>query len=367
MAMEEPTISLPQVFGGRYERGPMLGRGGMAAVFRARDRRLGRDVALKLALPPAGADAAARARMAREAHALAELDDPRVVRVLDVGEEAGIPYLVMELIEGTTLAERLREGPLAPEEAARIGAEVAGGLAAVHARGLVHRDVKPDNVLLGPGGRVRLVDFGIARGEGPEAATTPGIVVGTPGFIAPEVLEGATPDARADCYALGLTLRRALAAGAPDGGPPPPRAFAALLEGLVARDPAARPTAGAAEHRLRALLEPVAPTLAMPAAPRRRTRALAGLAVAAAAALALAIGLAQSGGDPGGAPGPTTPATTATAPASAATVPATSEVVATIATEGAAAPGRSKADKPGKKREDRGDRGRRDRGDEGDD
>jgi serine/threonine protein kinase len=365
--MEDPTIALPQLFGGRYDRGPMLGRGGMAAVFRARDRRLGRDVALKLALPPGGADAAARARMAREAHALAELDDPRVVRVLDVGEEAGIPYLVMELIEGTSLAERLREGPLAPEEAARLGAEVAGGLAAVHARGLVHRDVKPDNVLLGPGGRVRLVDFGIARGEGPEAATTPGIVVGTPGFIAPEVLEGAPPDARADCYALAMTLRRALAAGAPaDGPPPPPRAFAALLEELVARDPAARPTAAAAEHRLRALAEPIAPTLAMPAAPRRRTRALAGLAVAALAALALAIGLAQAGRDPAGAPGPTAPTTTATAPAPAAAVPAPSEVVATIATEVTVPPGRAKADKPGKAGKKHEDRGRRDRGDEDD-
>ena len=348
--MEEPTIALPQVFGGRYARGPMLGRGGMAAVYRARDRRLGRDVALKLALPPGGADAATRARMAREAHALADLDDPRVVRVLDVGEEAGIPYLVMELIEGASLAERLREGPLAREEAARVGAEVAGGLAAVHARGLVHRDVKPDNVLLGPGGRVRLVDFGIARGEGAEAATTPGIVVGTPGFIAPEVLKGATPDARADCYALGMTLRRALAGGAPGDGPPP-EAFAALVEELLARDPAARPAAAAAERRLMALVEPIAQTLAMPAAPtvamrpprRRRARMLAGLA-AAAAALALAIGLAQAGGDPPDRPILTVPTT----PAAAATVPATTAVTVPVATSEVTAPAARGPSKPSK-------------------
>jgi eukaryotic-like serine/threonine-protein kinase len=326
--MDEPTRLIPTLFGGRYERGPMLGRGGMAAVYRARDRRLERDVALKVALPSGGMDAATRARAAREARVLAALEDPRVVRVLDAGEEAGLPYLVMELIEGTSLAERMRAGPLDPAEAARIGAAVAGGLAAVHARGLVHRDVKPDNVLLLEDGGVRLVDFGIARPDGLGAETTataPGIVVGTPGYIPPEVFQGARPDARGDVYALGVTLHRALAGSAP------PAALTALVDELAAADPAARPTAAAAEDRLTLLAEPVAPTLVMPvaAAGRRRGRRAAALCAAVAAALALALGIARLGGGSGDGPVPGAPSTAAATTSLAATAPATTAPAST--------------------------------------
>ncbi|MDX6644801.1 MAG: eukaryotic-like serine/threonine-protein kinase [Miltoncostaeaceae bacterium] len=329
--MDEPTIPLPELFGGRYERGPMLGRGGMAAVFRARDRRLERDVALKVALPSGGVDAATRARAAREARVLAALEDPRVVRVLDAGEEAGLPYLVMELIEGTSLAERLRTGPLEPAEAARIGAAVAGGLAAVHAQGLVHRDVKPDNVLLLADGGVRLVDFGIARQDAVSdgtTATAPGIVIGTPGYIAPEVFQGVRPDARADVYALGVTLHRALAGAVPA----PPAALAALLDELAAPEPGARPTAADAERRLGALAEPAAPTLLMPviaAGRRRRRRRAVALWAAGAAALALALGIVRAGGG-GDAPPPSVPSLAATLPA--ATTPAAAAPTATSPT-----------------------------------
>jgi serine/threonine protein kinase len=302
----------------------------MAAVFRARDRRLERDVALKVALPSGGVDAATRARAAREARVLAALEDPRVVRVLDAGEEAGLPYLVMELIEGTSLAERLRTGPLEPAEAARIGAAVAGGLAAVHAQGLVHRDVKPDNVLLLADGGVRLVDFGIARQDAVSAGTTataPGIVIGTPGYIAPEVFQGVRPDARADVYALGVTLHRALAGAVPA----PPAALAALLDELAAPEPGARPTAADAERRLGALAEPAAPTLLMPviAAGRRRRRRAVALWAAGAAALALALGIVRAGGG-GDAPPPSVPSLAATLPA--ATTPAAAAPTATSPT-----------------------------------
>jgi len=330
--MDESTRSIPSVFGGRYERGPLLGRGGMAAVFRARDRSLGRDVALKLALPPGGVDEATRARAAREARVLAAIEDPRVVRVLDAGEEGGIPYLVMELIEGTSLGERMRAGPLQEGEVARIGAAVAGALAAVHAQGLVHRDVKPDNVLLLDDGEVRLVDFGIARLDAAGAGTTataPGVVIGTPGYIAPELFDGARPDARADVYALGVTLHRA-AGGAPAGGLLP------LLDSMIAADPAGRPSAGAVEARLAGLADPGEPTLAMPVAARAgapppgRGRRLAAAGAVLAVALAAALGLAWAGagsgdGLPAASTGVSTGAVTAAEPP-APTVPTTVEV-----------------------------------------
>src|SRR5262245_61433040 len=146
--MDVTSVGGPSVVGGRYEVRGLLGHGGMSRVYRAHDRRLGRDVALKLLRPGLADLTDARARLLREARALAGLDEPRIVRVLDVGQEDGAPYLVMELVEGVALAARLQAGPVSALLAARIGADVAGALAQAHARGIVHRDVKPQNLML---------------------------------------------------------------------------------------------------------------------------------------------------------------------------------------------------------------------------
>jgi hypothetical protein len=220
------------------ELGDELGAGGMGTVFRARHPGLGRDVALKLlrADPstPLGANGAAR--LLREAKLLARIDHPNVVRVLDAGEEDGEAYLVMELVDGQPLSHAL---PLPPLEALRVARAVGEGLAAAHAAGVVHRDVKPENVLVGPGGLVKVADFGIGRAlDGGGALTAPNVAAGSPGYIAPEALKGAAPDERADVYGLGALLRAALTGKPPLGEPPPlPPGFDAVVRRAMAENP----------------------------------------------------------------------------------------------------------------------------------
>ncbi|HEY1559145.1 MAG TPA: protein kinase [Kofleriaceae bacterium] len=204
---------------GRYTVGPRIGRGGMGAVWRADDRELGRAVALKRM--HASADGEQRARLVREARAAALLQHPNVVAVYEVGEHDGEPFLAMELVDGMTLAAWLRE-PRSVREIAGVLAQAGRGLAAAHASGLVHRDFKPDNVLVDRSGRARVADFGLARAgkahadDKPTAAgalgqlTETGTLSGTPAYMAPELVDGAPPDARSDQYAFAITAFEAL-------------------------------------------------------------------------------------------------------------------------------------------------------------
>jgi serine/threonine-protein kinase len=210
------------VFIGRYELGPLLGQGGMARVHRGTDRRLGRAVAIIVLAEPFDRDRAFVARFEREARAAARLSHPNIVSVFDTGSDHGTPFIVMELVDGVTLADRLaREGPLPPSEAARISAEVAQALAAAHGAGVIHRDVKPGNVMLSSGGGVKVVDFGIAHASSAEEITRTGVVLGSPRYLSPEQAQGAPGDERSDLYGVGCVLYEMLTGRPPfEGGDP---------------------------------------------------------------------------------------------------------------------------------------------------
>jgi serine/threonine-protein kinase len=174
------------VLGGRYRLVELLGQGGMATIYRARDAQLDRDVAVKLLRSDLGRDPDFLARFRDEARAAASLNHPNIVAVFDFGEEASGPYIVMELIDGQDLSSMLRDnGPLAPRQAARVAAEVAKALHAAHVRGIVHRDVKPSNILVGRDGRVKVADFGIARALSEAQVTLPGSTMGSVHYFSP--------------------------------------------------------------------------------------------------------------------------------------------------------------------------------------
>jgi hypothetical protein len=192
---------------GRYELGPVLGEGGMAKVHRAIDQTLHRPVAVKILAPPYDRDPGYVERFRREAHAAARLNHPNIVTVYDCGADAGMEFIVMELVEGETLGARLRRaGPMESEEVVSVGAAVASALAEAHARGVVHRDVKPGNVMLTEDGQVKVLDFGIARASGAEAVTRTGLVMGSASYLSPEQAQGSSADERSDVYALGCVL-----------------------------------------------------------------------------------------------------------------------------------------------------------------
>ena len=194
--------------GGRYRLEQLVGRGGSAEVWAAEDEALGRRVALKLVTATGGEDAG---RVGDEARLLARLSHPGLVPVYDAGtDEAGRPWVVMELVLGETLADAVARGPLSPERTAEVGRVLAEALAHVHGEGLVHRDVKPANVLLGRDGRVRLTDFGIARLVDAARVTSTGMMVGTASYLAPEQVAGEPVGPPADVYALGLVLLECL-------------------------------------------------------------------------------------------------------------------------------------------------------------
>src|SRR5256714_3145173 len=208
----EPTYLAPGVvLQDRYEIADEIGRGGFSIVYRARDRRVGADVAIKLLVPPPAAARLARERLRREVQAVRQLSHPNIVAVYDVVDDGPWSFVVMEYVRGPDLAVRVRQrGPLDPDAAARLGREVSEALAAAHGRGILHRDVKPQNILLAPDGRARLTDFGSARLAGQETVTQTGGLVGTVDYAAPEQFAGGRGDARADEYALGVTLYYAL-------------------------------------------------------------------------------------------------------------------------------------------------------------
>ena len=246
---------------GPYKVVAPLGTGGMGEVYRARDPRLGREVALKVLPERLAADLGARARFEREARALAAVSHPNIPAIHDFGAEPGRCYVVTELFRGRTLRGRLRDGVLPWSEAVAIAVEVADGLAAAHAKGVIHRDLKPENVFLTDDGGVRLLDFGLARLEHPELRgdeptplqfeTRDGMTVGTIPYMSPEQVRGEEVDGRGDLYALGCLLYEMLRGRVPFLGrtsgetmamilrdPPPPSGVPALppdLERIIAR------------------------------------------------------------------------------------------------------------------------------------
>ncbi len=203
----------PTLLSERYRLDALIGQGGVGVVWRARDLQLDRDVALKQLQPAIASDPVAADRFRREATTAASLSHTSLVTIYDVGEDNGIVYLVMELVDGPSVKDVLEQGgPLAAGETAALGHRVAGALMAVHERGLVHRDVKPGNVLLPVDGPPKMVDFGTVHVLGDRAATltTPGTMLGTIGYVAPEQFEGHDVDPRADVYAVGLLLHECL-------------------------------------------------------------------------------------------------------------------------------------------------------------
>lgn len=253
---------------GPYEIEGELGRGGMGEVYRARDTRLGREVALKILAAGLASDPESVRRFDKEAKAVASLSHPNVVTLLDVGEQDGVRYAVAELVAGETLRSRLAAGPLRPREAAEIAAQVAEGLAAAHEKGIVHRDIKPDNVVITPSGLARILDFGLAKGSAlsVEAAdaddatssallTEPGVVAGTVGYMSPEQVRGQPVDGRSDVFSLGVVLWEMLAGRRPFRGGSQVETLNAILKEEPDPDPALAALPPELERILRRCLE----------------------------------------------------------------------------------------------------------------
>jgi tRNA A-37 threonylcarbamoyl transferase component Bud32 len=211
-----------QVLSERYKVEATLGEGGMARVYRGTDQVLGRTVAIKVLADRYAADDKFLTRFRREAQAAAALSHPNVVAVFDTGDDGQDHYIVMELVDGDTLADVLkRQGTLDPDRAAAIGEDVATALHAAHDRGLVHRDVKPGNVMIDRDGRIKVMDFGIARAAAEDTLTQTGTVLGTAAYLSPEQARGDPVDARSDIYSLGCVLFEAVAGRPPFTGDSP--------------------------------------------------------------------------------------------------------------------------------------------------
>ena len=228
---------------GVFEIECFIGAGGMGQVYKAHDSRLDRHVAIKVLRPDAAGDPRSRARFSFEARAVARLSHPRICALHDVAHHDGVDFLVMEFLEGETLAARLRRKRMSVAEAVRTGIEIGEALAAAHARGIVHRDLKPGNVMLAASG-AKLLDFGLARLRVPSGAdsptmasgahTTPGLIVGTCPYMSPEQLEGRDVDARADIFAFGSVLYEMIAGRRPFEG----TSQAAVISAILSSEPA---------------------------------------------------------------------------------------------------------------------------------
>jgi eukaryotic-like serine/threonine-protein kinase len=256
---------VPKVFtvlDGRYRLDAQIGRGGMADVYRAHDLRLHRDVAVKVLR-----EVEHERRFEVETHTLATLDHPNLVRLLDAGNDAGQLYLVMELLDGASVHELLARGPIEPAEVAEIGREAAAALDYIHERGIVHRDVKPSNLMFDHRGTLRLADFGIVRLVDGVALTATHQTIGTMAYVAPEQLRGRDVGPSADIYALGLVLLECLTGKRAFDGPPAeagaarltidpnvpaalPAPWPALLQSMTTRNAELRPSAGAVRDHL---------------------------------------------------------------------------------------------------------------------
>ena len=395
------TPDIGSVLADRYELVRHIARGGMGDVFEAIDRQLSRSVAVKLFR---GAAASDRARFAAEAVVLASLNHPGLVHIYDAGDHDGDAFVVLELIEGPTLAARLAtDGPLPSTDVAAVGAAVADALAFVHESGVVHRDVTPANVLCGSDGRPRLADFGIARLVDTTRVTATATAIGTAAYMAPEQVQGHDVTPAADVYALGLVLLELLTgrkgftgssqemavarlARDPDTTTGVPGAWRPLLSDMTARTATERPSAGEVRDRLTSQLAgldaptgaialapaavtvtdlPAAGTAVMPVTllpeptPARPNRRRAILAATAALAIGLGGAAAMNDDGPFGAvPDPTTtvtpvPTTTTTVTPTTAAPPTTTPAATTPTDD-------EDRDRPGKDKE-------RDRADEEDD
>ncbi|MFE3258490.1 serine/threonine-protein kinase [Nocardia sp. NPDC059091] len=293
-------MSADRLIAGRYRLTDPIGTGAMGVVWRATDVRLRRTVAVKQLLLTPGLTRSqaveARMRAMREGRIAARLHHPNAVTVFDVAEEDGQPWLVMEYVDAVSLAALMREkGKLEPVEVARIGAKVAEALAAAHKAGIVHRDVKPANILVADDGTVKITDFGISRATGDVTVTSTGFLAGTPAYLSPEVARGENPEPTSDVFALGSTLYAAVEGKPPFGEgdnplavlhsvaraqvPPPTHAaaLAPVLMDLLAAEGADRPTMVQAAERLQAVAEGRAP-----AVPIQQTKVLPAMSAAAA-------------------------------------------------------------------------------------
>ncbi|MGW5784410.1 serine/threonine-protein kinase [Streptomyces sp. NPDC003757] len=338
-----------RVIAGRYRLHERLGSGGMGIVWRATDQLLAREVAVK-ALPLDESLSAAEARRRRErtlreARAVAQLRHPHVIVVHDVVEDDERAYMVMELVDGGSLADRvLSHGPVDAAEAARIGVALLDALGTAHAAGILHRDVKPSNVLVAEDGRVVLTDFGVAQVAGSTTLTESGSFVGSPEYTAPERMSGLGTGPASDLWSLGVLLCAVLSGASPfhrdslggvlhavvsDEIRPPAQAAPLLpvVRGLLERDPRRRLDAASAQRMLRAYLStgrtPATPEAASAGEPRARRNTgrsvlMAVLLVVAAvgAGVSAAALLADGGGDGGGTPTSSVPATPTRAPTS---------------------------------------------------
>ncbi|MGH3566813.1 MAG: protein kinase domain-containing protein [Pseudonocardia sp.] len=341
------------LIGDRYRLHEQVGSGGMGVVWRATDELLNRQVAIKRIRLDGNPGELTRQRLLREARIAAQLHHPHIVSIFDAITVDDEPWLVLEYLPSESLSEVIRRGPLAPRQVAGIGAQLADALAAAHAAGVVHRDVKPSNVLVSRTGEVKLTDFGISHATGDVTLTSTGLLTGTPAYLAPEVCRGAQTEAASDVYSLGATLYTAVEGVPPfddendnvlylvrliaAGNVPPPRRAGPLtpvLLRLLDSDPAARPNAIAARELLRQVTDGpgVAPRMGdepsagpshrgsftpqvRPRSPRRRrlvAGAVAGVLAIATAIVIVAVGRgAVSDG----------PATTASQAAQPTTVP----------------------------------------------
>ncbi|MBI5366137.1 MAG: serine/threonine protein kinase, partial [Planctomycetes bacterium] len=287
-----PDPLLGRVLGGDFRLLRLLGRGGMGAVYLGEQLSLKRHVAIKVLPAHATADSDSVQRFQREAHAAGRLEHPNIVQVHAFAQDQGQYFIAMQYVEGESLADRLRrERRLPVRTALRIGRELARALAAAHAQGLVHRDVKPENVFVGKSGGIKLGDFGLARDvSGGGHLSVTGQVLGTPLYMAPEQCRGEAVDGRADLYALGATLYHLLAGRPPHQGksaldilykvvhapvaplaslvPGSPSGVAALIARLLEKDPAARPASAEATAAALGALLAEGPATSAGAAPR---------------------------------------------------------------------------------------------------
>jgi tRNA A-37 threonylcarbamoyl transferase component Bud32 len=330
------------VLSGRYKLEAKLGSGGMSTVYLARDETLDRQVAVKVMHREMSEQPDQLERFRREARAVAKLSNPNVVAVIDAGEDGGHPYIVFEYVEGENLKQRIKRlGPLDPQEALAYAIEIANGLAVAHARKLIHRDVKPQNVLINAEGRAKVTDFGIARQLEQTGVTDTGRVLGTTDYVAPEQAMGQGADQRSDIYSLGVVLYEMLTGDVPFSAdtqvgvamkhvneelpdvqrrrPELSAAAALVIERATSKDTAKRyetvremvsdlETALAVEAARAGSTEGEATTVLKAVRPRRKIgwRPIAGaLAVLALAATVIAVVVVISGGHGGGGGGVT--------------------------------------------------------------
>lgn len=299
-------MSTPTAIPERYEVREPIGNGGMALVYRARDTKLGRDVAVKLLADNLASDDEFHRRFLREARIAGGLSHPHIIPVYDVGEIDGRPFIVMEDAAGGSLYDRLRrDGPLPLGEAAELGRQCAEALAYAHEQGVIHRDVKPHNLLLSRSGCLKVADFGIARPIDDTRLTQAGSVLGTARYLAPEQARGEPGSPASDVYSLGVCLWEMIAGGPPSGArlPAVPPGLEHLLKACLSSDPRARPSAAEVATTLAAPLADGEPTRLLrrppPHRPRPRMSRHTGVALVALAVLGIGAAVADAGRDSG--------------------------------------------------------------------